>query len=436
MVENSLPIWHNYFYKGCSFDKKSRGKGNVMRRLNGKRYILTGIGMIVFFAVTMAAKENVISEQTQFFLFLIAYLAVGFHVFCSFCDGLLNKNLRMVHLVLLLSGAGAVGIGRYSEGILMIFLFEMEQMFVELFGERTGAKEPVADVGCGGRRPEPEKSVIRSAKACASLVYVCAVLLMIVPPLTFSFGNWERWIFLGLVFQALSCPVSFCAAVPVAMSSGMDALLRRGIRVRDKKGLYYLAKANVFVFGGQDLLTETSEPEHPVREGVRELFAALKERWQTVFVMMSPDAEAETSKTAEELEMDHVYAELTPQEQSEQLEDFLFLQDDVGKVAFVGGEEEDFSLFSSADVSVCVGEGEADVAILDGQLPKLLDAVAIARKTLRIVGQNIRFAVVIKGVALVLAACGVFGMWQVMLAETAVTFITLLNAVWIKKYTA
>ena len=76
----------------------------------------------------------------------------------------------------------------------------------------------------------------------------------------------------------------------------------------------------------------------------------------------------------------------------------------------------------------------ADIILMDDELPRIKDAIKIAKETLRVVTQNITFALVIKAVILVLAAIGYFSMWEAIIAEVGVMFAGILNAVWVVRY--
>jgi len=76
----------------------------------------------------------------------------------------------------------------------------------------------------------------------------------------------------------------------------------------------------------------------------------------------------------------------------------------------------------------------ADVILMEDELSRIVDAIKIAKETLRVVSQNITFAMVVKVLILILAAVGYFGMWEAILAEVGVMFVVILNAVWVVRY--
>ena len=145
---------------------------------------------------------------------------------------------------------------------------------------------------------------------------------------------------------------------------------------------------------------------------------------------------------AKDLEMDYVYTNLLPKDKLEQVEDFLLLEDATEKVVCVGDGINDAPVLTRADVGIAMGDlgsaaavEAADVILMEDELWKITDVIRIAKETLRVVNQNITFALVIKAMVLILAVIGYFGMWEAILAEVGVMFAVILNAVGVVKYT-
>ncbi len=102
----------------------------------------------------------------------------------------------------------------------------------------------------------------------------------------------------------------------------------------------------------------------------------------------------------------------------------------------------DAPMLARADVGIAMGDlgsaaaiEAADIVLMEDELPKIADAIKIARETLRVVNQNITFAIVVKAMVLILAVVGYFGMWEAIAAEVGVMFAVILNAVGVVKYT-
>ena len=131
-----------------------------------------------------------------------------------------------------------------------------------------------------------------------------------------------------------------------------------------------------------------------------------------------------------------------PEDKLEQLEDFLDLQDSTERLVCVGDGINDAPVLARADVGIAMGAlgsaaaiEAADIILMEDELPRIVDAIKIAKETLRVVSQNISFALIVKVLILILATIGYFGMWEAILAEVGVMFAAILNAVWVVRYT-
>ena len=179
-----------------------------------------------------------------------------------------------------------------------------------------------------------------------------------------------------------------------------------------------------------------------VKEDAKGTLQYLKEKCRGVLVMLTGDSEAAGREVAKDLEMDYVYTNLLPKDKLEQVEDFLLLEDATEKVVCVGDGINDAPVLTRADVGIAMGDlgsaaavEAADVILMEDELWKITDVIRIAKETLRVVNQNITFALVIKAMVLILAVIGYFGMWEAILAEVGVMFAVILNAVGVVKYT-
>ena len=153
-------------------------------------------------------------------------------------------------------------------------------------------------------------------------------------------------------------------------------------------------------------------------------------------VMLTGDGEKAAAQTAKELGIREVYASLLPGDKVEKVEQLLAGEKKGRKLAFVGDGINDAPVLSRADVGIAMGAmgsdaaiEAADVVLMDDDPRKLVQAIAIARKTLGIVYENIVFAIGIKLLCLLLVAVGAAGMWLAVFADVGVMVLAVLNAI-------
>lgn len=172
-----------------------------------------------------------------------------------------------------------------------------------------------------------------------------------------------------------------------------------------------------------------------VKPGAKEAVAALKSAGVRKTVMLTGDAQAVAQDVGQQLGMDEVYAQLLPGDKVDRVEALLAEKSAKGALAFVGDGINDAPVLSRADIGVAMGGigsdaaiEAADIVLMDDQVEKLPEAIRIAKKTLRIVHQNIVFALGVKALVLVLGALGMANMWEAVFADVGVSVIAILNA--------
>ena len=150
--------------------------------------------------------------------------------------------------------------------------------------------------------------------------------------------------------------------------------------------------------------------------------------------MLTGDIRRVADHVAEELGVDEVHSELLPADKVAQVERLLSNAD--GKLAFVGDGINDAPVLSRSDIGIAMGAmgsdaaiEAADVVLMDDDPLKISKAIRISRKCLRIVYENIVFALGIKGLCLVLGAMGIANMWAAIFADVGVMVIAVLNAI-------
>ena len=611
------------------------------------RIMIYGTGVLVYLCAILVTMRFTLPDMARFVWFLAAYLLIGLDVFRKLGENLMQKKFLTEYTLIILATVGAFGVSRYTEGVLVMILFELGMIFeaystdnakrsiesmINIRPEyatrkvrgkefkvdpsalkightiviRPGERIPVDAVVTSGttsidtkaltgesipenvwpgekiysgcinlsaaieakvtalyvdstvsrimemvedaqnQKAESETFVTRFSRAYVTIMLICSLAVMIYPPLTFSYGNWDTWIYRGLIFLIIACPTGLVMSVPIAFLGGIASAARHGIVVKGGNYLEDLAKADTFIFDKTGTLTEgvfrvtevnavgMSEQEllriaahvechsnHPIAQSLKEAYQGeiketkvyrmreipgfgvnatfegqriyignkrlmerqkvecdevrqngtpvyvavgdryagyiliadtvkeeakstlqyLRDRCRAVLVMLTGDTESAGREVAKELQMDYTYTNLMPEDKLEQLEDFMGLQDGGERLVCVGDGINDAPVLARADVGIAMGAlgsaaaiEAADIVLMDDELPRIVDAIKIARETLRVVSQNITFAMVVKVLILILAAVGYFGMWEAIAAEVGVMFVVILNAVWVVRY--
>ncbi|HAG69667.1 MAG TPA: heavy metal translocating P-type ATPase [Lachnospiraceae bacterium] len=152
-------------------------------------------------------------------------------------------------------------------------------------------------------------------------------------------------------------------------------------------------------------------------------------------VMLTGDHKKTADIVAEKLSIDEVYSELLPQDKVELAERLISQERDGGKLVFMGDGINDAPVLARADIGVAMGGAgsdaaieAADIVLMTDEPLKLITACNISRKTLRIVKENIIFAIGVKVITLILAALGAATMWAAVFADVGVAFIAIINA--------
>ncbi len=183
-------------------------------------------------------------------------------------------------------------------------------------------------------------------------------------------------------------------------------------------------------YAGHIVVADVEKPH------AKEAIAALKRAGVTRTVMLTGDRQGVAQKVAADLGVDEVHAELLPADKVDQVEALLAAKSEKEKLAFVGDGINDAPVLRRADVGIAMGAmgsdaaiEAADIVLMDDDSLKIAKAIKISRKTLRIVYQNIVFAIGIKGICLVLGAVGLANMWLAIFADVGVMVIAVINAI-------
>ncbi|HHX96948.1 MAG TPA: cadmium-translocating P-type ATPase [Clostridia bacterium] len=206
-------------------------------------------------------------------------------------------------------------------------------------------------------------------------------------------------------------------------------LTERGIEVRETEAVgtvVYLAVEGKFI--GKIIIADK------LKKDSRVMVKGLRKWGVKQIVMLSGDREAVVAEVAAELALDNYYAELLPQEKVAKLEELL-RRKSKGNLVFVGDGINDAPVLARADIGVAMGAlgsdaaiEAADVVIMNDQPAKLVTALQIARRTRRIVRENIVLALTVKIGVLLLGGLGIASMWEAVFADVGVALLAILNA--------
>jgi Cd2+/Zn2+-exporting ATPase len=222
-------------------------------------------------------------------------------------------------------------------------------------------------------------------------------------------------------------------------------------------GIYGKIDGKEVVFGNKKLLDKYSVEYNELEDGAiylgidkklegyislseelrsKDMLQSFKDINVKRLVMLTGDNKKEAQKVAENLGIIEVYSELLPQDKLKQLEEIKKQKE---KVIFVGDGINDGPVLASADFGIAMGEGTeiasstADGILLSNNIKTLPEIIKISRKSMRIVRSNIVFSIIIKLVVLALGIIGIAPIWLAVLADTGVTFLTVLNSMRIFK---
>ena len=172
-----------------------------------------------------------------------------------------------------------------------------------------------------------------------------------------------------------------------------------------------------------------------IKETSKAAIQSLKSQGIKETIMLTGDTKQTATKVAEEIGIDRVYSELLPADKVEKVEEILHNKGEKEKVAFVGDGINDAPVLSRVDIGIAMGAlgsdaaiEAADIVLMDDDPAKISLAMKISLKTLRIVKENIVFALAVKFICLILGAFGIANMWLAIFADVGVMVIAVINA--------
>lgn len=254
-------------------------------------------------------------------------------------------------------------------------------------------------------------------------------------------GNWKNTIDFSLVDEASSKEIS---GRGLSVSFQGKELLLGNDKLLEDNGISFtkLQSVGTVVYVAYDGTYQGAVViSDVIKEGAKEALSEMKKAGVKKTVMLTGDRTAAAEVVAKKVGADMVFAELLPADKVSKLENLLLSEDNGSKLAFVGDGINDAPVLMRADVGIAMGSlgsdaaiEAADIVIMDDDIGKISTTIGIARKTVRIVKENIVFALAVKLIILVLGALGLTTMWLAVFGDVGVAVIAILNSMRALKY--
>lgn len=218
----------------------------------------------------------------------------------------------------------------------------------------------------------------------------------------------------------------------IAVAAGNEKLMDRlGIQVKDVQETGTVVHMAINgAYAGYILISDKLKPT------AKTAIKALKQAGIKKTVMLTGDRKNTAEQVARELGIDEVYSELLPADKVSKVEELLQHKGEKEKLAFVGDGINDAPVLSRADIGIAMGAlgsdaaiEAADIVLMDDDPLKIAKAIKISRKCIRIVYENIYFAIGVKVICLALGAVGIANMWVAIFADVGVMVLAVLNAI-------
>ena len=172
-----------------------------------------------------------------------------------------------------------------------------------------------------------------------------------------------------------------------------------------------------------------------IKDDAKDTIKGLKKNNIKKTVMLTGDIKKVGESVAKEIDIDEVYTELLPDDKVKKVEKLLKEKSEKSKLVFVGDGINDAPVLAMSDIGIAMGGlgsdaaiEAADIVIMNDEISKILTAIKISKKTMKIVVENIVFAIGVKVIVLILAAFGISTMWEAVFAYVGVSFISILNS--------
>ncbi len=312
----------------------------------------------------------------------------------------------------------------------------------KVYDDSTVAKILDLVENAADKKAKTETFIARFARIYTPIVVGLAVAIAIIPPIIgliintwasaglFSDLTWTTWVYRALSFLVVSCPCALVISIPLSFFMGIGTASRYNILVKGSNCLELISKADIYVSDKTGTLTVGKE----IKPEAKNVIKWLKKMGSKIYVL-SGDKEDVVKEVASNLGIKNYSYELKPQEKVSKLEDIMKNKNKSDVVAFVGDGINDAPSLMRADVGISMGGIGSDAAVEVSNIVLMKDNLngiplikKIARRTMRIVWENIVFSIGIKVVVLVLSAFGITNMWFAVFADVGVALLAVLNA--------
>ena len=177
-----------------------------------------------------------------------------------------------------------------------------------------------------------------------------------------------------------------------------------------------------------------------IKEDAKKTIKDLRKNNIKQIIMLTGDRKVVGEDVGKKLGLDKVYTELLPTGKVEKVEELLKEKSKKGKLAFVGDGINDAPVLAISDIGIAMGGigsdstiEAADIVLMTDELEKIVEAINLSKRTMKIVKQNIIFAIFVKILVLILSACGISTMWEAVFADVGVSIIAIINALRVLK---
>ena len=321
------------------------------------------------------------------------------------------------------------------------------------YGESTVSKILDLVENASSKKSKSENFITKFAKYYTPIVVLIALILAIFPPLLIPGANFSDWIYRALSFLVVSCPCALVISIPLSFFGGIGGASKMGVLVKGSNYLEALANTEITVFDKTGTFTKCTDVgtilyvaiqgkyagyiliSDKIKEDAKYTIEQLKKNNIKQTVMLTGDRKDVGENVAKQIGIDKVYTELLPDGKVQKVEELLKTKSEKGKLAFVGDGINDAPVLALADIGIAMGGlgadsaiEAADIVIMTDEPSKIVNAIKLSKKTMRIVKENIIFAIAIKILVLILAAFGLSTMWEAVFADVGVSIIAIINA--------